>query len=174
MIDEMVKITKNLSGSIVGIGIDNKKMLDTINNNDKIKNCFLLENKNTNEKSFLKKGKTVNIRYLHKKFHYKKIDYTIMHYEDVFKYSKYFTKNSVFITKKSIYLYGKYNKELIDDLFKKYRRYNIKLNLNKYNNNFILEVDSSKAKNNWFTDKYYFVIDSITEMFSVLEEMLIK
>ena len=174
MNEKLESILKDVSGQVVGIGIDNKKLVDTISKNKKVTNLFLLENNSSKNRFSFIKGKVITIKGLDKEFHKKRTDYLISHYEDIKPYLRHFIKNSIYITNKYIYIYGKYNKEQINSIINKYKRYNVEINIDKYNSYFILKIVSSKAVNNYFKDKFYLFIDYISDLLLILEEVLVK
>jgi len=55
-----------MEGNVLGIGVENEKLKETIKNNNQIKNCFLLEENpsilNKNKMRLLTKRKKVNIK----------------------------------------------------------------------------------------------------------------
>ena len=73
----IVKEIKNMSGSLLGIGVDDDVLLNEIEENDKIDLCYILSSKSKNNPSkkfnLFKKGKNkkVNNKKL-KKYFYKK------------------------------------------------------------------------------------------------------
>ena len=60
--------------------------------------------------------------------------------EDLEKYLKYFIKDSIFISRNKIYLYGKLDKEKFDNLVKKYERYNVEIAIRRYRQTFYLQL----------------------------------
>ena len=85
MKENIIKEIKNMSGSLLGIGIDDISMLDAIENNDKIDLCYILSNGGKTNKKFklFKKGRTkkVNIKKLKKYFRKKSIDNILCDYK---------------------------------------------------------------------------------------------
>ena len=107
VIDEI----KKMSGSLIGIGTDDVKLLETIENNDKIDLCYILSNSGSYSKKkfkLFKKGrtKTVNIKKLSKYFKLKSIDNILCDYETVKKYIRFFVGESIYINRGKMYIYG--------------------------------------------------------------------
>ncbi len=171
MIDELKKIIKTLKGNVIAIGI-NDELSGLIFDNKNVIKFYSLDN--SKEKNNSKgRSKIVNIRKLRKKFKKNKNDYLIANINELEKYLKYFIRDSIYITNKKVYLYGKLNSEKLSSLCSKYERYNLNIKLNKYKSYFILEINS-KVKSNFFKDKFYFLIDSIDEIIDLITNILIK
>lgn len=160
--DKIVEIINKLSGTILGIGIVEDNYLDAINENDDITLCHLMNLKNLQSKNSkaLFKTKTINIKKIRKKFKKKKINYIICKIDDIKDYLRTFIKDSIFIAKEKIYFYG--NKEIIDyeKLISKYNRYNTKISTFQDKDYIIIEIDVTKAKNEFIKDIGYSFVDT--------------
>lgn len=170
---KMNEILEQLSGKVVGIGLK-KELVEVINQNEQVSNFTLLESNFNKQKGKSGRVKVVHIKKIHKIFKKKRIDYTIVNFKDVERFMKYFIKNSIFITKQKIYLYGNINKDQVEEIIQKYERYQVKINLNRYGKKVIIEIDSTNSYNNYFKDRLYLLIDTLDELLTVLSDVLIK
>ena len=168
------EILKSISGNILGIGIKDEKLIKIIDNNININNCTLLNNINTSDSDEKGYIQTINIRRLRKVFKKKKTDYIIGNMEDLEKYLKYFIKDSIFISRNKIYLYGKLDKEKFDNLVKKYERYNVEIAIRRYRQNFLLTIDSQNAKSYKLKDLGYFIYYTISDLLTIFTDILAK
>ena len=165
---ELSNIIKNLSGNVLGIGIDDK-LSDLINKNANIKECNLLNSFSRKKLKGKKTRKTIKIKKIRKVFKKKKVDYIICDYEEIEKYLNSFVKDSIYINKSKLYFFGNINKEI---LIKKYNRYDTKVIIKEYKNSLIVEIDNSSAKTNFFKDRYYMLIDWFSKAIEVIGDIL--
>lgn len=166
---ELIKIISNMEGFVLAIGIDDK-MANAIDKNEKIVKCDILNYlSRKNEKGKSKKQKSINIRNIRKIYKKKKVDYIICNYSQIEKYLKNFVKDSIFINKTKLYYFGELEEELI---IKKYQRYNTKIDVKKYKNDFIIEIDNSKAKNNIYKEFIYRIVDGFNNLVEVVGDIL--
>ena len=148
MDDFILNEIKKMEGTLLRIGLHNEKFKTAINKNAKIITCNLLEepHKNFGKKKFKvnESTKTINIKKLRKVFHKKKIDNIICNLKTIKPFLKAFIKNSVYINKHTLYIYG--DKNEIKDLICKYKRYTRKIKVEEYNPKAVLIVDNTNTK----------------------------
>lgn len=169
---KITDIIKNINGNVLGIGIDNEHFISALDNNNKITICNLMNLNSSNAtKSRGKKGKTVNIKKIRKKFKKKRVDYIICNINDIKNFTKTFVKDSIYINKNKLYIYGNtdYDYEI---LVKKYQRYKNSIDIDTSESKFILTIDNSKAKTNFIKDTMYLIIDSISNLFDLITNVL--
>ena len=87
--------------------------------------------------------------------------------EVIEKYLNSFVKDSIYLSDFKIYYY---NVKDSSKLEKRYKRYDTTININKD----IVEIDSSKAKNNYFMDKLYVISDIIEIIIEVIGDVLMN
>ncbi len=174
MLDKrLVSIIKKLNGNLLAFEIDNKKIIDVIDSNNKITNCDLY-NCWCEEDDSKGKSKRVFITSLRKRYKKKGNDYIIAFIDNMDKYFKTFIKDSIYINKKDIYLYT-YNKEYdLDLIIKKYKRYNVNIEIINLKNGCILKISTSNAKNNRIKDFYYYVYDLLIDIIDSITDILIN
>ncbi len=162
MIDYLQKQINNMEGSLLGIGITSDKLKKAIEKNDKITLCNLLEEntKKTKKKKFsvLNKPRTVNIKKIKKVFRKKRVDNIICNSKTIIPFQKTFVRDSVYINKNKLYIYGK--KEELETLKTKYNRYTKEVELKKEGNEYILIVNNKNTKNNKIKDIGYWWKDT--------------
>lgn len=160
---------KKMEGNLLAIGIEDNNLLQTINKNDKILNCDILSNNLTKGKNG-KSGKKFYLSKLRKKFKKKRIDNLICDYDTLEEYLKTFIKDSIYITRGTIYFCTN-NPEIIK---KKYRRYLVGINEVKCTDKYVIIIDASKAKNNKIKEFIYQVIDSIVLIIDAITDLLLS
>lgn len=178
MKSELLEIIKNLNGNIFTLGIIDKDLILAIQNNPQISH-FLMLNINQHveyEKSNnYKPTKPIKIKKIKKKNRKKRIDYTICEISDCKDHFQTLINDTIYFTKTKIFYYGKITDYDIELLIKKYRRYNVIIKLTKFpNDEFILEVDTTKAKTNKLKSLFYRIVDFFALIFNFLTEFLIS
>lgn len=113
-------------------------------------------------------NKTIKIKKIRKVFKKKKIDYIICNYDEINNYFNTFIKDSIYINKKKIYYFGNVD---IDLLKYKYGRYNTNIIIKNKN---LIEIDVSKAKNNFFKDNYYRLKDFKDKLVELIGDILMN
>ena len=168
------KYIKKISGNVIGIGINNDEIINSLKNNDSILNCDLLNSK-TIDKSNSKGGKTkvISVKKIRKKYRKKTINYMIINIDEINKYLKTFIRDSIYITSNEIiyYMDKKYD---IDSLIKKYNRYNTKIEIIRCEDANIIKINSENAKNNYIKDKIYYVVDTANNISDFISDILIN
>lgn len=156
------KQIKNMEGSLLGIGITSEKIKNAINKNDKITICNLLEEntKGIGKKKFsiLNKPRTINIKKIKKIFRKKRVDNIICNIDTIKKFQKTFVRDSVYINKNKLYIFG--DKEDLEIIKEKYERYTKDIELKKEGKEYILTINNENTKNNKLKDIGYWWIDT--------------
>lgn len=169
-------IAKCLSGNVLGIGVD-EKITEILEQNDLVTNCNLLNSytkETNNPKTEKQKPKKIRIKKLRNIFKKKKVDFIICNIEEIKKYLKTFIKDSIYINKNILYIYNIKDEELKEELIKKYKRYNTKIEELKDNNTTILKIDNKDAKTNIFKDYMYLIVDSFISLSNIISDLLIN
>lgn len=164
---ELLEIIKNLDGKVLGIGLD-EKLTKAIEDNDKIIECNLLNSYTKGKNKFSLFNKTIKIKKIRKVFKKKKINYVICNYDEIYKYFNTFIKDSIYINNKKIYYFGNVDIELLKS---KYNRYDTKIIIKNKN---LIEIDTSKAKNNFFKDIYYRLKDFKDKLIELIGDILMN
>lgn len=177
MFNKLEEIIKNTKGNVLVIALENK-LLDVFDKNNKVNLYSISSNKNNglfsrSNKRTTNKGKTINIKRLRKHINKKSTDYIICNMNEMINYYKYFIKDSIYLNNNIIYIYAtnEIDKEFI---IKKYKRYNVKISNVDYKNGFIITIDNTKGKNNFFKDKIYFIKDSFYNVAEMIGNILIS
>lgn len=173
---ELTKIINDCSGKLLGIGLNDRELLKKIENNKKIVVCDLLSNNAigiNNKKVESSKGKNISIKSLKRIFGKKKINNIICDYQHIEKYLKTFVKDSIYITKGSITIYGKISTDDVNSLINKYKRYNIQAEITKENDNYLIRLEIGKCKTNKIKDGYYWLIDEISDLGEIISDLLV-
>ena len=158
----MNDLINNLSGNVLGIGLD-EKLSKLLYKNKKINNCDLLDIYTSGNKE-KGKCKKISIKKIRKK--YKNLDYVICNYKVIEKYFNTFIYDSIGITKNKIYYYNVPN----DNTLNKYKRYNSII----INNKDFIEIDNSQSKLNIFKKIYYRFIDFINRAIELIGDILMS
>ena len=169
-------ITKMTSGNVLGIGVD-KTITEILEQNERVLNCNLLnsymQETDTNKKS-KKRLKKIKVKKIRKIFKRKKVDFIICNIEEIKKYLRTFIKDSVYINKDMLYIYNIKDEDLKEELIKKYKRYNIKIEEIKDDNTTILKIDNKESKNNILKDSIYLIIDSLLAFINIISDLLLN
>lgn len=164
---EIVKIIKNLDGKVLGIGLD-ETLTKEIENNNKIIECNLLNSNVKGKNKFSLFNKTIKIKKIRNVFKKKKINYIICNYDEISKYFNTFIKDSIYINNKKIYFFGNVDIELLKY---RYSRYDTNIVVK---NKDLIEIDTSKAKNNFFKDFYYRIKDFKDKLIELIGDILMN
>jgi hypothetical protein len=170
--EKLTKLTKDISGNIIIIGINNNKLIDSLYHNQKVTSLQQLEGNNNISTIGFSLNDDVNIRGFRKKFKKKKHSTIICDNHQIKKYYKYFIKDSIYITNDKIYLIVHKDDEL-NLIKKRYQRYKVTFKEEFINNEYLLTIDVSSAKNNWFKDSFYYIIDTIYNIFEMISIFLL-
>ncbi len=170
----LINQIKNMQGSLLGIGITSEKLKKAIKKNDKITLCNLLEEnpKGLSKKKFgvLNKPRTVNIKKIKKVFRKKRTDNIICNMDTVKPFLKTFVRDSVYINKGKLYIYG--DKELLKQAKEKYKRYTNDIKLKEEKGKYILIVNNENTKNNKIKDIGYWWKDTANSFIDMLTLIL--
>lgn len=177
LISDLKNISKNLSGKVLVIGLENKTALQVLDKNENIVELYTMNfngKKKTKDKTRGRRGKTISIKKIRKVFKKKRIDYIICNIEDINKFLRTFIRDSVYINKTKLYIYG--NKDILDSelIEKRYKRYNTNIVITEYNQELLIEIDNSNAYNNKIKDIFYNISDIGYDMLNVVGDLLIN
>lgn len=174
---KIYEITKCLSGNVLGIGVDNI-ITKNLELNDRVLECNLLDSESiisgSKGKNKQKRLKKIKITKLRKKFKKKKVDFILCNVEHIKKYTKTFIKDSIYINKDMLYIYNINDQDLLEELEKKYKRYNTTIEIIKDKETTILKIDNKNSKTNIFKDIIYFIIDSFLQIINIISDILVN
>lgn len=167
------KYIKNMTGKVIGLGIDNKEIIETIDKNNKILECDLLNSIDIKNDLKGKKRKKKYVKKLRKKYKKKKVNYIIVNSNEINRYLKTFVRDSIYINNREIYYYmdKKYD---IENIIKRYKRYNTEIEVINCDDGNIIKINTSNAKNNFFKDKFYFIVDTLSNIADVIGDILVS
>ena len=170
---------KNMSGTTLGIGINKEAIRNAIEKNKNIETCYLLEEPiqgvskfGRKKLYFNKKLKKVNIKKIRKIFKKKRIENLICNYKTISPFLKTFVKDSVYINKGKLYIYGQ--KTELDSLIKKYRRYTDKIEIEENKDDFLIIIDNKNSKNNKLKEFCYWWSDTFESLLDLLTTLLVN
>lgn len=170
-----LKEIKKMQGSLIAFGLTNDKLKQEIEKNDNINTCYLLDSTSNFNKKKLKifnRGKTINIKKIKKIFKKKRIDNVIANYQTIKPFLKTFVRDSVYINKNKLYIYG--TKEDYDDIIQRYKRYTNKIEVKKENDYFIIIINNIDTTNNKIKDICYWWKDTFTSIADFLTVILVN
>ena len=177
MFNRLENIIKNAEGNVLVVGLDGM-LLDAFNNNNKvnlysINSCKSSGGFSKSKKRQTNKGKTINIKKLRNYINKKSVDILICNMNEMIDYYKYFIKDSIFLNNNVIYIYStnEIDKEFI---IKRYKRYNVNIDVKDYKTGYIITIDNKKGKNNFFMDKLYFIKDSLYNFADLIGNLLVS
>lgn len=174
MINEIKKIIKNLSGRIITFGVVDKDLIDEIVNNSKLTDFYILsfnkqiQYQNSSSCTPVKKAKINKIKRKNKR---KKFDYMIFEISDIKENINKMVYDSLSLTTKKVYFYGNSKDYGYTNIVKKYKRYGLKIKLQKYENkDYVIEIEIKKV--NIFKKQYYKISDFIVYVYEAIGQAL--
>ena len=177
MFNTLENIIKKCEGNVLAICLDNK-LMDQLNKNNNI-GLISIESdrvsgigKKTGKKKKLNGSKNISIKKLRKYIKKKTVGTIFCNMNEMNTYYKYFIKDSIYLCCGTIYLYFDNDIEL-EFIESKYKRYKTVIESTKYKNGYIVKVDVSKAKNNYFKDKLYLIHDSLYNLVEIIGNILV-
>lgn len=177
LINDLKKICKEATGSFVSIDLQYPTVTSILEKNPNIVNGYLLEfdgkKKGKGKNTKAKRSRNINIKKLRKTFKKKSIDTILCNYEEVQKYMRFFTKDSIYINKGKLYLYGKKEEYVLEDIESYYKRYKTNITITEYDKEFLIEIDNSQAKNNFIKDKIYSIRDLFVAIINFIGDIMI-
>lgn len=186
MFKKIEELIKKTNGNVLAICLEEKLMnelekknninLYSLTSNNESNIVTRLVSKKKKDKPKYKKnnkGKNINIKKLRKEINKKSADYIFCNMNEMMNYYKYFIKDSIYMCNNKIYIYfdKKIDKEFIID---RYKRYNVSIKETEYKNGYLLEIDSTKSKNNFIKDKIYFIKDTMYNIAEFIGNLLIS
>lgn len=174
----LLEIIKKMEGNVIGIGMD-QKLLSGFNKNKKV-NVYTINSAPTNfgiistKKRKTNTGKIISIKKLYKYFKKRSNDYIICNYKEVDAYLKYYIRDSVYINKKAIYLYGSKEDIDVDLLIKRYKRYNVSVDIKEFKENILLILDTSNTKFSKIKNKFYYISDTAYNFIDFISNILVS
>ena len=174
VIEDLKNVINNLSGKLIYIGNVKEELAIDIEKNKNIIYCDILGSAEGKGFGKNKKGKSLNMKDFRKYYKKNNINYIICDISDIKKHLPRFISTSIYICQNHIYIYGKKDIYDLDNLKKKYRRYNVNIMITEYSNDYILDIDVGNAKNNFFKDKMYYVIDIFGMLADKISDLIIN
>lgn len=177
LISELKNICKDFSGNVLVIGLDYQTVNQVLDKNDKIKKSYSMNfngKKRTRKYEKGSRGRIVSIKKIRKIFKKKRIDYVLCNIEDISKFLRTFIRDSVYINKNKLYIYG-YKKNIDLELIeKRYGRYNTKIEILEIDNQLLITIDNTNSKNNKFKDFFYNISDIGYSLVNIVGDILIS
>ena len=172
----LIKEIRKMHGKIISIGL-NDTLLSVIEKNPNILECMAMNSTiydNGDGKGFLSFNKILSANKLRKKFKKKRHTNLIMNIKHVKKNIKTVLRDSIYITKENVYIYGAKKDFDVDLLKKRYKRYKVNIEYNEYKNSYVIKIDVRKAKNNKIKDIFYYLSDTIYNGIEIFSEFLVN
>lgn len=177
LISDLKNISKNINGKVLVIGLENITVEQVLDKNENITELYTMKfngKKKTKDKSGGRRGKTISIKKIRKIFKKKRVDYIICNIEDISKFLRTFIRDSVYINKTKLYIYGTKENLDIELIEKRYKRYNTSIIVTKYNKDLLIEIDNTNAYNNKIKDMFYNICDIGYNMVNTIGDLLIN
>lgn len=181
LVNSLKDICSDLKGTFLSIGLSYPTVVSALEKNKNISCGYLFnfegkkKGKGKDKNNYKQKGKLkkASIKKLRKTFKKKSVDTVMCYYQDIEKYIRFFIADSIYINCGKLYIYGKKTEFVLEDLKRYYDRYNTKIEITEYEEHFLVEIDNTKAKNNWFKDKCYRIKDSISYYINCIGDFLV-
>lgn len=162
-----------MTGKVIGVGIDNKEIIETIDKNNKILACDLLNSIDINGTAKGKNKKKKYVKKIRKKYKKKKVNYIIVNSNEINRYLKTFVRDSIYINNTEIYYYMDKSYDT-ENIIKRYKRYNTEIEVIKCDDGNIVRINTSKAKNKFFKDKLYYIVDTLGNIADIIGDILVS
>ena len=176
MKEDLYSIAKCMSGNVLLIGIEDSNIFDIINSNDKILICDSLSKFKSKkmycDSTTTSKSKIIKVKKLRKVFKKKKVDFIMCNILEMKKHMKSFLSDSVYINNNMLYIYGNKNDIDPDELVHKYKRYCSDVKIEFNNDDFIIYIDNKNTKTNKVKDKFYYVVDTISNARNIIADII--
>lgn len=172
----MKQIIHHGVGNVLAIG-PTESMQSELERNDAITICDVLNHpqKGLGVKTlFFKKEKTFHFNKMRKTFKKKRKDMILGDIAELENHLKTFIRDSIYITKGTIYLYTWNNTYDFELLIKRYKRYAIVCKLEKCKDGNILVIPVQNTKNHYWKEKFYYVIDTIADIIDMIGDALVS
>lgn len=167
-------IVKCLSGNVLGIGVD-EKITQLLEQNERILNCNLLNSQIKSTKQTKKsKQKQISVKKIRKTFKKKNVDFIICNIDEMKKTLNLLIRDSIYINKNLLYIYNITDEEIKEELIKKYKRYNTKIEEIEDTNSIILKIDNKNSKTNKLKDIKYKIIDAFISLINLISDLLLS
>lgn len=178
LINDLKNVCKEINGNVITIGVDYKTVLDELDKNEKIVNLYSMQfngkKRSKKKEKGKKRDKIVSIKKIRKIFKKKRIDYIICNIEDINRFLRTFIRDSVYINKEKLYIYGSKNNIDLELIEKRYNRYNVIINVTEYDKEILVEIDNTKAFNNALKDIFYNIADILYSIYNTIGDLLIN
>lgn len=150
-------------------------MITSLEKNDAITVCDVLSNpKQNGEGKRTFRQKTFNFKKMRKKFKKKRKDMIIGEVTELSRYMKTFVRDSIYITKGTIFLFIQNPDYDYDLLVKRYKRFGIDCVIEKCDDGILFTMEVGQAKNHFWKEKIYYIIDILIEMIDLIGDVLIN
>ena len=159
----------NMSGNVLGLGLEDNEIIERILKNQNITTFNLLD-------SFSKKNDTENInkqkkiKNLRKYFKKKRINTIIFNIDNIKESKTKLIYDTLYIGKNNIYIYSS-NTE-IDEFINKYKRYTKKIEKTICKDKTVYKIIIEGVRNNIIKEKIYKLFDSIINTINIISDTL--
>ena len=172
-----INLNKKISGNLLCIGLNNKKIIDKLLSNENLTRFVLIDVNlgGTGSGSINKMmDKKIYLCDIKKTFNKKKMDYIICNSESVKNELVGFVKDSIYINSNMMYLYGNINSVDVDNLIYRYTRYGSRVNKISDGDDFILEISNERVKTPFYKNIFYVVIDYLYSLKNEIFTLIMK
>lgn len=177
LVGELKNICKEISGNVLTIGLEFPTVEQVLEKNDNIKVSYEMSFNGKKHGKNSKNGgkeKNISIKKIRKIFKKNKIDYIICNIEDVERFLRTFIRDSVYINKNKLYIYGNKKQMDLELLEKRYGRYNTKIEVLEFEKEVLITIDSSESKINKYKDFLYNISDLGYSLINLIGDLLIS
>lgn len=190
--EKLDKLYKNLEGSILIIGFEDKgPIVRNLRDSKKITKLFTL---NSNESSFLKrsryknvsktakkdidkkkldKKKVINIKKLYKELNKENFDYILCDFETILPYFRSYVRNSILVSNKKVLIYVNNIDYNLDEINVRYSRYGCNVSNSKSKNEYLYEIDTKDIKVTFYKRFIYWIRDIFYDLFEFIANIII-
>ena len=150
-------------------------MIQTLQNNEGITVCDVLSKNQDGKKGKTgRRQKHFSFKKMRKKFKKKTKDVIIADIKELESYWKTFIRDSIYITKGTIYLFVMNPEYDLDLLIKRYHRFQVGSSIKKCKDGVIVTIHVGNAKNHFWKEKMYYIIDVLTDIADLIGDALVS
>lgn len=118
------------------------------------------------------KDRNLSILKNEKKFKKKRKDMIIGNIEELDRYMKTFIKDSIYITKGTVYLFIQNVDYDYDLLVKRYKRFGVTPVIEHCQDGIVLVIEVKNTKNHFWKEKVYYILDALFDFIDVVGDIL--
>lgn len=176
MESELLKMIKDIKGTVLVIGFDEtNKIFNSLNSNKNITEVLSLTNEGKEKgKRKMFGEKKINIKKLKRYFGEKKFSYLICNFEIIRPFFKSFVFNSILLNDEKLYFYLRNSDYEVDEIIARYERYGgVSKSIGNSSEKLVI-IDNKNSKVKFIKRLIYFIRDTWHDLIELIATILIS